>query len=92
MVTRHRVLAALVALTMATALGCVTSASAGAQQPPGIGINISAPYIEGLLNGENQPLDAAGNLLCQVGQVVGGNLPGGEPVNQVLCAIPATAS
>jgi hypothetical protein len=95
MVTRHRVSVALVALTAAIALGCVTSASAGAQtQQQGVlginlGLNISAPYIEGLLNGENQPLDAAGNLLCQAGQVVGGNLPGGEPVNQALCAIPA---
>jgi hypothetical protein len=87
MATRHRVLAALVALTTATAVGCVTSPSAHAQI--NIGVNISAPYIEGLLNGENQPLDAAGNLLCQAGQVVGGNLPGGEPVSQALCAIPA---
>jgi hypothetical protein len=87
----RRVSAAVAALTTVIVLGA--AASAQAQITIGLnlnlGISISAPYIEGLLNGENQPLDGAGNLLCQTGQTVGGNLPGGEPVNQALCAIPA---
>ena len=52
-------------------------------------MNLSAPYIEGLLTGQTQPLDTVGNLVCQPGQTVGGYLPGGQPVSQALCAIPA---
>lgn len=85
---RGKLSAAVAALTAAIALGGAADARA---QLLGINLNvsISAPYIEGLLSGETQPLDGVGNLLCSTGQTVGGNLPGGQTVNQALCAIPA---
>jgi hypothetical protein len=79
----RRPFAVLCALTAAIVLGGAANAQAQ------INISISAPYIEGLITGQTQPLDAVGNLLCQPGQIVGGNLPGGAPVSQALCAIPA---
>jgi hypothetical protein len=77
--------AALVALTAAIVLW----GAASAQAQINVGLTVSAPYIEGVLTGQTQPLDAVGNLLCAPGQSVGGNLPGGGPVSQALCAIPA---
>jgi hypothetical protein len=78
---------------MAAGLACAANAQALGLNislgPIQIGVNVSAPYIEGLLTGQTQPLDTVGNLLCTAGQTVGGNLPGGQPVNQALCAIPA---
>jgi hypothetical protein len=91
--TRRKVAAALAALTMTVGLICATSAQALGLNitlgPIHIGVNLSAPYIEGLLTGQTQPLDTVGNLVCAPGQKVGGYLPGGQPVSQALCAIPA---
>ncbi len=95
MQNRRRAVGALAALTLtvglagaanAQALGLGLNISLG---PIQIGVNLSAPYIEGLLTGQTQPLDTVGNLVCQPGQTVGGYLPGGQPVSQALCAIPA---
>ena len=90
---RRRVAAALAALTMTAGLVCATNAQALGLNisigPINIGVNLSAPYIEGLLTGQTQPLDTVGNLICAPGQTVGGYLPGGQPVSQALCAIPA---
>ena len=90
---RRRTAAALAALTMVAGLACAANAQALGLNlnigPIQIGVNVSAPYIEGVLTGQNQPLDTVGNLLCTTGQKVGGNLPGGQPVSQALCAIPA---
>ncbi len=85
--------AALAALTMTAGMACAANAQALGLTinlgPIQIGVNLSAPYIEGLLTGQTQPLDTVGNLVCAPGQQVGGYLPGGQPVSQALCAIPA---
>ena len=90
---RRRTAAACAALTIAAGLACAANAQALGLNvtigPIQIGATVSAPYIEGLLTGQTQPLDTAGNLVCQPGQKVGGNLPGGQPVSQTACAIPA---
>ena len=90
---RGRMAAALAALTMTVGLACATNAQALGLNisigPINIGVSLTAPYIEGLLTGQTQPLDSAGNLVCTPGQKVGGHLPGGQPVSQALCAIPA---
>jgi hypothetical protein len=90
---RRRTLAALAALTMTAALAGAANAQALGLNislgPITINANLSAPYIEGLLTGQTQPLDTVGNLVCQPGQTVGGYLPGGQAVSQALCAIPA---
>jgi hypothetical protein len=92
---RRRTAAALAALTMVAGLVGATNAQAlglNLNIGPinlGVNLNLSAPYIEGVLTGQNQPLDTVGNLLCTPGQTVGGYLPGGQPVSQALCAIPA---
>ncbi len=90
---RRRTAAALAALTMAVGLACAANAQALGLSlnlgPISINLNLSAPYIEGLLTGQTQPLDTVGNLVCTPGQTVGGYLPGGAPVSQALCAIPA---
>lgn len=85
----RRLSAAIAALTAAIVLGGAATAQAQLTLGLTLNLSVSAPYIEGLLSGETQPLDGAGNLLCETGQKVGGNLPGGEPVSQALCAIPA---
>jgi len=93
MAYRRRSAAALAALAMTAGLVCVANAQALALNinlgPIHIGVNLSAPYIEGLLTGQTQPLDTVGNLVCVPGQKVGGHLPDGQPVSQALCAIPA---
>jgi len=90
---RRRWAATVSALTVTICLGAASSAQAFEVKLGlgglGIGVNVSAPYIEGIPSGQTQLLDDAGNLLCESGQVVGGNLPGGAPVSQALCAIPA---
>lgn len=89
---RRRVAAAL-ALTTTVALAGAASAQALNLNirigPLHAHVHLSAPYIEGLLTGDRQPLDSAGRLVCEPGQTVGGYLPGGEPVSQAACAIPA---
>lgn len=87
---RHMVSAVVAALTAtAFVLGGAASAQAQATLGLNLGITVGAPHIEGLLDGQSQPLDGVGNLLCTSGQSAGGNLPGGQPVSQALCAIPA---
>jgi hypothetical protein len=90
---RRKVAAALAALTMTAGLAFAANAQALGLNlgvgPITVNAELSAPYIEGLLTGQTQPLDTAGNLVCEPGQKVGGYLPGGQPVSQALCAIPA---
>lgn len=93
MSNRRRVAVALVALTTTVGLACAANAQAFNLMvhigPINAHVYLNAPYIEGLLTGETQPLDSVGNLVCEPGQTVGGYLPGGEPVSPALCAIPA---
>ena len=90
---RRRTAAALAALTMAVGLACAANAQALGLNlnlgPIQIGVNVSAPYIEGLLTGQTSRSTRSATSLCAPGQTVGGNLPGGQPVSQALCAIPA---
>lgn len=82
--------AAIAALTVF--IGLASAANAHALDLTlgiGLDVSVSAPFIEGLPTGETQLLDEVGNLVCEPGQKVGGYLPGGQPVSQVLCAIPA---
>ena len=77
-------------LVLAMALVACGASSASAQLSVGASVSVKATvYIEGPLTGEKQPLDGAGKLLCTAGQKVGGHLPNGDPVDPVLCAIPA---
>jgi hypothetical protein len=86
----HGLSAAVAAVTAAVALGFAASAQAQLLTVSiGLQASLSAPFIEGIPTGQTQPLDAVGNLVCEPGQTVGGYLPGGQPVSQALCAIPA---
>src|SRR4051812_36700010 len=87
--SRGRIAAMAAAMTVACSLASAASAQALISINLGLTLDLSAPYIEGVLTGQNQPLDAAGNLLCEPGQIVGGSLPGGLPLGQLTCAIPA---
>ena len=86
---RRRTSALLAALATAFVMAGATDAHAQITIGINLGVNVSAPFIEGIPTGETQLLDPVGNLLCEAGQTVGGNLPDGEPVSQALCAIPA---
>lgn len=89
MSSRSSVAAMVAAMTAALTLASAASAQASISISLGLSLNLGAPYIEGVLSGQEQPLDTVGNLLCEPGQTVGGTLPGGQPVSQALCAIPA---
>ena len=86
---RGRLAAMVAAMTVGFTLASAASAQAFISINLGLTLDLSAPYIEGVLTGQNQPLDTVGNLVCEPGQIVGGTLPGGQPVSQALCAIPA---
>jgi hypothetical protein len=77
--------AVLAVVATALLVGGVSTSDAQVSGQAGVSVKLSA-HIEGPLSGDEQPLDAAGNLLCTAGQKVGG---GATDAQKAACAIPA---